>query len=58
MVHQSKGLRNDRVDITGEVAAAVTDAVADRVAHKGKGPSGHAPIVVDSGPIEGQTSPT
>jgi exodeoxyribonuclease-3 len=47
MFHQNKGMRIDLVYATPDVAAAVTDAVVDREARKGKAPSDHAPIVVD-----------
>ena len=47
MFHQDKGMRIDLVYAAADVAAAVTDAVVDREARKGKGPSDHAPIVVD-----------
>jgi exodeoxyribonuclease III len=47
MFHQNKGMRIDLVYGTADVAAAVKDAVIDREARKGKGPSDHAPIVVD-----------
>ncbi|MEU4428376.1 exodeoxyribonuclease III [Actinoplanes sp. NPDC024001] len=47
MFHQNKGMRIDLVYASAEVAARVTDAVVDREARKGKGPSDHAPIVVD-----------
>jgi exodeoxyribonuclease III len=47
MFHQNKGMRIDHVYADAELAAAVTDAVVDREARKGKGPSDHAPIVVD-----------
>jgi exodeoxyribonuclease-3 len=47
MFHQNKGMRIDLVYATSDVAAAVRDAVVDREARKGKGPSDHAPIVVD-----------
>jgi exodeoxyribonuclease-3 len=47
MFHQNKGMRIDLVYATADVAAAVTDAVVDREARKGKGPSDHAPILVD-----------
>jgi len=52
MFHLNKGMRIDLVYATPELAAKVTDAVVDREARKGKGPSDHAPIVVevDSGP--------
>ena len=35
------------VELQQDVVAAVKDAVVDREARKGKGPSDHAPIVVD-----------
>ncbi|MET0425130.1 MAG: exodeoxyribonuclease III [Actinoplanes sp.] len=47
LFHQNKGMRIDLVYATPDVAARVTDAVVDREARKGKGPSDHAPIVVD-----------
>ncbi|GIF03169.1 exodeoxyribonuclease III [Actinoplanes siamensis] len=47
MFHQNKGMRIDHVYASAEVAGAVTDAVVDREARKGKGPSDHAPVVVD-----------
>ena len=47
MFHQNKGMRIDLVYATADVAAAVRDAVVDREARKGKGPSDHAPVVVD-----------
>jgi exodeoxyribonuclease III len=47
MFHQNKGMRIDLVYGTADVAAAVKDAVVDREARKGKGPSDHAPIVID-----------
>ncbi|GAA4586780.1 exodeoxyribonuclease-3 [Actinoplanes octamycinicus] len=47
MFHQNKGMRIDHVYASADVAAAVTDAVVDREARKGKGPSDHAPVVVD-----------
>ncbi|WP_067507050.1 exodeoxyribonuclease III [Actinoplanes sp. TFC3] len=48
MFHKNLGMRIDLVYATADVAAAVTDAVVDREARKGKGPSDHAPIVVDA----------
>ncbi len=47
MFHQNKGMRIDLVYATADVAGVVKDAVVDREARKGKGPSDHAPIVVD-----------
>ncbi|XVU22279.1 exodeoxyribonuclease III [Actinoplanes sp. CA-054009] len=49
MFHQNKGMRIDLVYATPAIADRVTDAVVDREARKGKGPSDHAPIVVDLG---------
>jgi exodeoxyribonuclease-3 len=40
-------MRIDLVYATPPVAEAVTDAYVDRNARKGKGPSDHAPVVVD-----------
>jgi exodeoxyribonuclease-3 len=47
MFHLNKGMRIDLVYASPSVADQVTDAVVDREARKGKGPSDHAPIVVD-----------
>jgi exodeoxyribonuclease-3 len=47
MFHQNKGMRIDLMYGSADVAARVTDAYVDREARKGKGPSDHAPIVVD-----------
>ena len=47
MMHKNLGMRIDYVLASGPVAAAITDAYVDREARKGKGPSDHAPIVVD-----------
>lgn len=47
MFHKNLGMRIDLVYATDQVAGRVTDAVVDREARKGKGPSDHAPIVVD-----------
>jgi exodeoxyribonuclease III len=41
------GMRIDLVMATKPLASAVTDAYVDREARKGKGPSDHAPVVVD-----------
>ena len=49
MFHQNKGMRIDLVYATADVAATVRDAVIDREARKGKGPSDHAPVIVDTG---------
>ncbi len=47
MFHQDKGMRIDLFYATEGLAGQVTDAYIDREARKGKGPSDHAPIVVD-----------
>jgi exodeoxyribonuclease-3 len=47
MFHQNKGMRIDLVYASAPVAKRVRTAYVDREARKGKGPSDHAPIVVD-----------
>jgi exodeoxyribonuclease-3 len=47
MFHQDKGMRIDLVYVTPGIGDRVGTAVIDREARKGKGPSDHAPIVVD-----------
>jgi exodeoxyribonuclease-3 len=47
MFHQDKGMRIDLVYASDALADRVTGAYIDREARKGKGPSDHAPIVVD-----------
>ncbi|SDS05710.1 exodeoxyribonuclease III [Actinopolymorpha singaporensis] len=47
MFHKNQGMRIDLVYASRPAASAVTDAYVDRDARKGKGPSDHAPIVVD-----------
>ena len=48
MFHQNKGMRIDLVYAnTRRSPDAVRGAYVDREARKGKGPSDHAPIVVD-----------
>lgn len=47
MFHQNKGMRIDLAYLSGPLAAQVEDAYVDREARKGKGPSDHAPVVVD-----------
>jgi exodeoxyribonuclease-3 len=47
MFHQDKGMRIDLVLASSTVASRVERAWIDREARKGKGPSDHAPIVVD-----------
>ncbi|MEO3873983.1 exodeoxyribonuclease III [Nonomuraea sp. B12E4] len=50
MFHQNKGMRIDLVYASAEVTGRVRSAYVDREARKGKGPSDHAPIVVDLEP--------
>jgi exodeoxyribonuclease III len=45
--HKGMGMRIDLVYANAALAGAVTDAWIDREARKGKGPSDHAPVVVD-----------
>ena len=45
--HADKGMRIDLVYATEAVAGRVRAAYVDREARKGKGPSDHAPVVVD-----------
>lgn len=45
--HKGMGMRIDLVYANRVAAEAVTDAYIDREARKGKGPSDHAPVVVD-----------
>jgi exodeoxyribonuclease-3 len=47
MFHQDLGMRIDLVLATAPVAARVEAAWVDRLARKGKGPSDHAPVIVD-----------
>jgi exodeoxyribonuclease-3 len=47
MFHKNMGMRIDLVYANAVAAAAVTDAYVDREGRKGKGPSDHAPVVVD-----------
>jgi exodeoxyribonuclease-3 len=47
MFHQDKGMRIDLVYASRPLAEQVRSAYIDREARKGKGPSDHAPIVVD-----------
>jgi exodeoxyribonuclease-3 len=47
MFHQDKGMRIDLVYASQPLAGRVTGAYVDREARKGKGPSDHAPIVVE-----------
>lgn len=45
--YKGKGMRIDLVYANTPFTGAVTDAYVDRDARKGKGPSDHAPVVVD-----------
>jgi exodeoxyribonuclease-3 len=47
MFHQDLGMRIDLVLASDAVAARVRAAWVDRQARKGKGPSDHAPVIVD-----------
>jgi len=47
MFHKNMGMRIDLVYANAAVADRVKDAYVDRDARKGKGPSDHAPVVVD-----------
>src|SRR6202042_3629745 len=47
MFHQDLGMRIDLVLAGDAVAARVKAAWVDRQARKGKGPSDHAPVIVD-----------
>jgi exodeoxyribonuclease-3 len=47
MFHQDCGMRIDLVLATDDLAARVKAAWVDRHARKGKGPSDHAPVIVD-----------
>jgi exodeoxyribonuclease-3 len=47
MFHQDCGMRIDLVLASGDVADRVEAAWVDRQARKGKGPSDHAPVIVD-----------
>jgi exodeoxyribonuclease III len=45
--HKNMGMRIDLVYANAAFAASVSDAWVDREARKGKGPSDHAPVVID-----------
>ena len=45
--HKGMGMRIDLVYANAALAARVSDAWVDREARKGKGPSDHAPVIVD-----------
>jgi len=47
MFHRDQGMRIDLVLAGAPVAARVRAAWVDRLARKGKGPSDHAPVIVD-----------
>ncbi len=47
MFHKNMGMRIDLVYGNAGFAGAVRDAYVDREARKGKGPSDHAPVVID-----------
>jgi exodeoxyribonuclease-3 len=47
MFHQDLGMRIDLILAGDPVAARVKAAWIDRQARKGKGPSDHAPVIVD-----------
>jgi exodeoxyribonuclease-3 len=47
MFHQDLGMRIDLILASGAVAGRVQAAWIDRHARKGKGPSDHAPVIVD-----------
>jgi exodeoxyribonuclease-3 len=47
MFHQDLGMRIDLILASGPVAGRVQAAWVDRHARKGKGPSDHAPVIVD-----------
>jgi exodeoxyribonuclease-3 len=47
MFHQDLGMRIDLILASGPVADRVQAAWVDRHARKGKGPSDHAPVIVD-----------
>jgi exodeoxyribonuclease III len=47
MFHQDLGMRIDLILASGPVAGRVKAAWVDRHARKGKGPSDHAPVIVD-----------
>jgi exodeoxyribonuclease-3 len=48
MFHKNQGMRIDLVYASPPVVTGVKDAYVDRDARKGKGPSDHAPVVVDT----------
>jgi exodeoxyribonuclease-3 len=46
--HKGMGMRIDLVFANAALAGAVSDAWVDREARKGKGPSDHAPVILDT----------
>jgi exodeoxyribonuclease III len=50
--HRNLGMRIDLVYASAALSAGVRDAYVDREARKGKGPSDHAPVVVDVEPAD------
>ena len=49
--HEHRGMRIDLILVSKPVADAITWAIVDRQARKGKLPSDHAPLMIDVGPI-------
>jgi exodeoxyribonuclease-3 len=47
MFHQDKGMRIDLVCVSDTIAKGIGSTYIDREARKGKGPSDHAPVVVE-----------
>jgi len=47
MFHQDKGMRIDLVCVSDAIAKGIGSTYIDREARKGKGPSDHAPVVVE-----------
>jgi exodeoxyribonuclease III len=47
MFHKNMGMRIDLAYLSEAAASRVRDAYVDRDARKGKGPSDHAPVVLD-----------
>jgi exodeoxyribonuclease-3 len=45
--HKGKGMRIDLILVTERLASRTTSVLIDRNARKGKGPSDHAPVLVD-----------
>ncbi|HVX18570.1 MAG TPA: exodeoxyribonuclease III [Acidimicrobiales bacterium] len=53
--HKRQGMRIDLVLASGPLASRAAYAVVDRNARKGKGPSDHAPVIVDfRAPVDGR----